>query len=53
LPPAAFDAIQPGLAQSVAQVLGVKNALAAFQSFGSTAPAQVAGQLEAWRKRLA
>src|SRR5439155_381212 len=35
-----------------AGVLGVKNALAAFQSYGSTAPAEVAKQLEAWRKRL-
>jgi argininosuccinate lyase len=52
LPPAAFDAIKPGLSAQVASVLGVKNALAAFQSYGSTAPAQVAKQLEAWRKRL-
>ena len=39
LPGEAFDAIQPGLSGKVGAVLGVKNALAAFQSFGSTAPA--------------
>ncbi|HZZ79890.1 MAG TPA: argininosuccinate lyase [Gemmataceae bacterium] len=52
LPATAFEAIQPSLAQAVTQVLGVKNALAAFQSYGSTAPAQVARQVEAWRSRL-
>lgn len=53
LPAESYDAIQPGLSSKVGGVLGVKNALAAFQSFGSTAPAQVAQQLDAWRKRLA
>jgi argininosuccinate lyase len=52
LPAEAFDAIQPGLSGKVAGVLGVKNALAAFQSYGSTAPVGVATQLEAWRQRL-
>jgi hypothetical protein len=36
----------------VYQVLGVANALNAFKSAGSTAPAEVAKQLEAWRERL-
>jgi argininosuccinate lyase len=53
LPAATFDAIQPGLSGKVGQVLGVTNALAAFQSYGSTAPTEVAKQLEAWRNRLA
>jgi argininosuccinate lyase len=53
LPAESYDAIQPGLSAKVAQVLGVQNALAAFQSFGSTAPAMVAQQLHAWRQRLA
>jgi argininosuccinate lyase len=53
LPADSFDAIKAGLSGKVSQVLGVKNALAAFQSYGSTAPAEVAKQLEAWRKRLA
>jgi len=52
LPAASFDAIKPGLSGKVGGVLGVKNALAAFQSAGSTAPAEVAKQLDAWRKRL-
>jgi argininosuccinate lyase len=53
LPAEAFDAIKPGLSAGVVNVLGVQNALAAFQSYGSTAPAEVAKQLAAWRKRLA
>ncbi len=52
LPADAFDAIQPGLGAEVYRVLGVANALAAFQSVGSTAPRQVALQLEAWQTRL-
>ena len=52
LPVEAFDAIKPGISSEVKKVLGVANALAAFQSVGSTAPAEVAKQLEAWRKRL-
>jgi argininosuccinate lyase len=52
LPAESFDAIQAGLSGKVAGVLGVGNALAAFQSYGSTAPALVAKQLEAWRARI-
>jgi argininosuccinate lyase len=52
LPPARFDAIHQGLGNDVHSVLGVKNALAAFRSAGSTAPAEVARQLEFWRKQL-
>ena len=52
LPAEAFDAIQAGLSVAVKGVLGVKNALAAFVSVGSTAPAEVAKQMEVWRKRL-
>jgi argininosuccinate lyase len=33
-------------------VLGVANALAAFKSYGSTAPAEVERQLAEWKKRL-
>jgi argininosuccinate lyase len=53
LPAEAFDSVQPGLAADVYQVLGVRNALAAFRSAGSTAPAEVARQLAFWRERLA
>jgi argininosuccinate lyase len=52
LPAVAFEAIQPGLAAAVPKVLGVGNALAAFRSVGSTAPAEVERQLAAWRARL-
>ena len=44
--------IDPGLDESVYSVLGVERALAAFVSFGSTAPAEVAKQVERWRQRL-
>ena len=53
LPAEAFDAIQAGLSGKIGGVLGVNNALAAFQSYGSTAPVEVAKQLDAWRGRLA
>jgi argininosuccinate lyase len=53
LPAESYDAIQAGLSTKVGQVLGVQNALAAFQSYGSTAPAMVEQQLNAWRLRLA
>ena len=52
LPAAVYDAIHPGLGRDVYAVLGVKNALAAFRSAGSTAPAEVAKQLEFWRSNL-
>jgi argininosuccinate lyase len=53
LPPAEFDAVRPGLAPGVYKVLGVANALAAFRSAGSTAPAEVARQLARWKEELA
>lgn len=52
LPAEAFDGVKPGLSAKVGAVLGVKNALAAFQSVGSTAPAEVAKQLQVWRDRF-
>jgi argininosuccinate lyase len=52
LPPEVYEGVRPGLGAGVYQVLGVANALNAFCSAGSTAPAEVAKQLEAWRKRL-
>ena len=52
LPPETYEAVRPGLASGVYQVLGVDNALAAFRSAGSTAPARVAEQLRLWRQRL-
>jgi argininosuccinate lyase len=52
LPAEAYDAIRPGLAAKVQVVLGVAQALAAMQSFGSTAPVEVERQLLLWEKRL-
>ncbi len=52
LPAAAFDAVRPGLGAEVPGVLGVANALAAFRSVGSTAPAEVQKQLERWQGSL-
>jgi argininosuccinate lyase len=53
LPPADYDAIRPGLSSEVYKVVGVQNALAAFRGIGSTAPAEVARQLDEWKNRLA
>ena len=52
LKPGVYDAIHPGLGKTVYDVLGVKNALAAFRSAGSTAPAEVEKQLKYWREQL-
>jgi argininosuccinate lyase len=52
LPTAEYDAVHPGLSATVYGVLGVKNALAAFRSYGSTAPAEVKKQVAAWKGRL-
>jgi argininosuccinate lyase len=40
------------LGPEIRSVLGVANAIRAFRSHGSTAPAEVARQLEAWKTRL-
>jgi argininosuccinate lyase len=45
--------IHPQLTAEVRQILGVKNSVNAFRSFGSTAPSEVAKQLELWKTRLA
>jgi argininosuccinate lyase len=52
LPPEVYEGVRPGLGAGVYQVLGVTNALNAFRSAGSTAPAEVAKQLDVWRNRL-
>lgn len=53
LPPEVFESTRAGLGSGVYKVLGVANALAAFRSAGSTAPAEVDKQLALWRGRLA
>jgi argininosuccinate lyase len=52
LGPEVYDSVRPNLSPEVYQILGVPNALAAFRSSGSTAPAEVARQLETWKKRV-
>jgi argininosuccinate lyase len=52
LPPVVFSTLLPELAPGVYHCLGVANALKAFRSEGSTAPAKVAEQVAAWRRRL-
>ena len=42
----------PRLGPEVRGVLGVENAVKAFRSYGSTAPAEVEKQLERWTSRL-
>jgi argininosuccinate lyase len=53
LPAEVLESVRPELDSRVYKVLGVANALRAFRSAGSTAPAEVDRQMEAWRKRLA
>ena len=48
-----FRNAHPKLDGAVKDSLGVVNAVNAFQSYGSTAPAQVARQLSDWKARLA
>jgi argininosuccinate lyase len=43
----------PQLGPEVRSLLGVQNAIKAFRSYGSTAPAEVEKQLERWITRLA
>jgi argininosuccinate lyase len=52
LPPEVYESVRPGLGRAVYEVLGVRRALAAFRSYGSTAPAEVDRQLAFWRERL-
>lgn len=52
LPDADLDATHPALTPEVRDALGVANAVQAFQSYGSTAPAEVARQLARWKERL-
>ncbi len=49
---AEFQAAHPSLDESVYEVLGVEQAVMAFSSEGSTAPAEVAKQVAAWKDRL-
>lgn len=52
LPADVYETVRTGLGSEVYNVLGVANALAAFRSSGSTAPAEVRKQLDFWRSTL-
>jgi len=52
LPDEAFEEAAPGSAATIRSALGSANAVAAFRSYGSAAPAQVAVQLKFWQDRL-
>jgi len=52
LPLEFFQAELPELDAGVFDVLGVRNAIQAFASYGSAAPDQVSQQLDDWKKRL-
>ena len=52
LPLEVFQQARPDLDAGVYQVLGAENAVRAFVSYGSTAPREVARQVERWKDRL-
>ena len=52
LPPEQFLEAHPAIDPSVREVLGARRAVEAFVSYGSTAPAEVDRQIQAWRGRL-
>ncbi len=47
-----FQTACPAIGADVQGSLGVKNAVEAFRSYGSTAPGEVERQLKAWKERL-
>jgi argininosuccinate lyase len=49
---AELAAAHPLLGPGTGNLLGARNAIKAFQSYGSTAPAEVERQLELWKVRL-
>ena len=53
LPDDDFTRAHPALGPGVKSVLGVANAVKAFQSYGSTAPGEVEKQLKRWKEKLA
>jgi len=52
LSPDELREVHPDLDESVYDVLGVEQAIRAMRSYGSTAPEEVAKQVELWKKRL-
>ncbi|HET6882262.1 MAG TPA: argininosuccinate lyase [Pirellulales bacterium] len=52
LSPDEFEQAHPAIDASVQEVLGPRRAVAAFVSYGSTAPVEVERQVAAWRRRV-
>ena len=52
LPLDEFQSLDASIDNGVYEVLGVDKAVRAFTSFGSTAPAEVRKQIDAWKKRV-
>jgi argininosuccinate lyase len=52
LPLAEFRSVDPSIDENVLGVLGVEQAVGAFQSYGSTAPAEVRKQIDTWKKKV-
>jgi argininosuccinate lyase len=48
-----FRGADPSLDKSVYEILGVSRAIQAFQSYGSTAPAEVRKQIDLWKEKVA
>ena len=48
-----FRSADPSLDQTVYDILGVDKAVAAFKSFGSTAPSEVRKQIDRWKGLVA
>jgi argininosuccinate lyase len=52
LPLSEFQHLDASLDESVFEVLGAQQAVAAFVSYGSTGPQQVAGQIRRWQEKV-
>ncbi|MFO0869615.1 MAG: argininosuccinate lyase, partial [Pirellulales bacterium] len=52
LPLADYQELSPEIDDQVYSVLGVENAVRAFVSYGSTAPQEVARQVERWKHKI-
>jgi len=52
LPLQEFQAEDPSIDDSVYEILGVRKAIDAFQSYGSTAANQVRYQIDTWKKNI-
>ncbi len=52
LPLTEYQQLDPELDESIYEVLGARQAVAAFVSYGSTGPAQVAEQVRRWKEKV-